>query len=100
MNRGEEEPTRTPFPLLPPVPFFRPHHSQLSTPSSHPCHDLRYAIDASKIQNEFGWTPQQDHQSGFRKTVQWYLDNQPWWQAILSGDYRLERLGVSGAVGE
>jgi dTDP-D-glucose 4,6-dehydratase len=38
-------------------------------------------------------TRQQDHSSGFRKTVQWYLDNQPWWQAILDGSYKLERLG-------
>ncbi len=68
--------------------------------TDRPGHDLRYAIDASKIQNELRWSPQQDHQSAFRKTVQWYLDNQPWWEAILSGDYRLERLGVSGAVGE
>lgn len=61
-----------------------------------PGHDLRYAIDASKIQKEIGWQPAQDHESGFRKTVQWYLENQSWWQAILSGNYKLERLGVDG----
>jgi dTDP-glucose 4,6-dehydratase len=60
-----------------------------------PGHDLRYAIDASKIRDELGWTPKQDHESGFRKTVQWYLDHEAWWQEILSGEYRLERLGRS-----
>jgi dTDP-glucose 4,6-dehydratase len=61
-----------------------------------PGHDMRYAIDATKIKRELGWTPKQDHESGFRKTVQWYLDNSEWWQTILSGDYQLERLGRSG----
>lgn len=58
-----------------------------------PGHDLRYAIDASKIERELGWTPQESFESGIRKTVQWYLDNQDWWQRVLSGDYRLGRLG-------
>jgi len=72
-----------------------PSHSQLITfVTDRPGHDLRYAIDASKIKNELGWQPKQDHESGFRKTVQWYLDNRSWWQDILSGDYRLERQGL------
>ncbi len=58
-----------------------------------PGHDLRYAIDASKIQRELGWVPQETFESGIRKTVQWYLDNREWWQRVLSGDYRLGRLG-------
>jgi len=62
--------------------------------TDRPGHDLRYAIDASKIRNQLGWQPAQDHQSGFRKTVAWYLDNQPWWQAILDGSYQLERMGT------
>ena len=56
-------------------------------------HDVRYAIDASKIQRELGWTPQETFESGIRKTVQWYLDNQAWWQRGLDGSYKLERLG-------
>ena len=56
-------------------------------------HDVRYAIDASKIQRELGWTPQETFESGIRKTVQWYLDNPSWWQRVLDGSYKLERLG-------
>ena len=56
-------------------------------------HDVRYAIDASKIQRELGWAPQETFESGIRKTVQWYLDNQAWWQRVLDGSYKLERLG-------
>jgi dTDP-glucose 4,6-dehydratase len=62
--------------------------------TDRPGHDLRYAIDASKIKAELGWEPLQDHESGFRKTVAWYLDNEQWWQEILSGDYKLQRLGA------
>jgi dTDP-glucose 4,6-dehydratase len=71
----------------------RPYADQISFVTDRPGHDLRYAIDASKIKNELGWTPKQDHESGFRKTVQWYLDNQTWTQQILDGSYKLERLG-------
>lgn len=58
-----------------------------------PGHDVRYAIDASKIERELGWRPQETFESGLRKTVQWYLHNQEWWQRVLSGQYRPERLG-------
>jgi dTDP-glucose 4,6-dehydratase len=58
-----------------------------------PGHDLRYAIDASKIECELGWRPQETFESGLRKTVQWYLHNQEWWQRVLNGQYRPERLG-------
>jgi dTDP-glucose 4,6-dehydratase len=61
-----------------------------------PGHDARYAIDASKIQRELGWTPQESFESGIRKTVQWYLDNPQWWQRVLSGDYKLDRMGGAG----
>lgn len=58
-----------------------------------PGHDLRYAIDASKIQRELGWQPQETFETGIKKTVQWYLDNTTWWQRVLSGDYKLTRRG-------
>ncbi len=60
-----------------------------------PGHDNRYAIDASKIQKELGWVPEETFESGLRKTVQWYLDNTEWWQRVLSGDYKLDRIGAS-----
>jgi dTDP-glucose 4,6-dehydratase len=63
--------------------------------TDRPGHDMRYAIDARKIRDELGWEPKEDFESGFRKTVQWYLENQEWWETILSGDYQLERLGKS-----
>ena len=58
-----------------------------------PGHDARYAIDASKIERELGWVPEETFETGLRKTVQWYLDNRQWWERVLSGAYRLERLG-------
>ena len=60
-----------------------------------PGHDARYAIDASKIQQELGWVPEETFETGLRKTVQWYLANQSWWQRVLSGDYQLGRIGES-----
>lgn len=56
-------------------------------------HDVRYAIDASKIERDLGWVPEETFETGMRKTVQWYLDNKDWWQRVLDGSYRLERLG-------
>jgi dTDP-glucose 4,6-dehydratase len=58
-----------------------------------PGHDVRYAIDASKIECELGWVPEETFETGMRKTVQWYLDNRQWWERVLSGAYRLERIG-------
>jgi len=66
-----------------------------------PGHDLRYAIDAGKIQRELGWTPEETFETGIRKTVQWYLDNIEWCQRVQDGSYRRERLGTrSGAEGK
>jgi dTDP-glucose 4,6-dehydratase len=59
-----------------------------------PGHDARYAIDASKIERQLGWVPVETFESGLRKTVEWYLDNRKWWERVLSGAYRLERIGV------
>lgn len=58
-----------------------------------PGHDKRYAIDATKIKNKLGFIPQETFESGLRKTVQWYLDNECWWSRVLSGAYTLDRLG-------
>lgn len=58
-----------------------------------PGHDVRYAIDASKIERELGWTPDESFETGIRKTVEWYLDNKNWWQRVLDGSYSLERIG-------
>lgn len=60
-----------------------------------PGHDVRYAIDASKIKNKLNWEPEQDFDSGIEKTVKWYLSNLTWSKNILSGSYKLERLGVN-----
>jgi dTDP-glucose 4,6-dehydratase len=59
-----------------------------------PGHDIRYAIDSSKIKNELGWEPIEDFLSGIRKTVQWYIDNLSWSENIQDGSYKLERIGV------
>lgn len=61
--------------------------------SDRPGHDKRYAIDASKIARDLSWEPEETFDSGLRKTVQWYLENEWWWTRVLSGDYQLSRLG-------
>ena len=80
--------------LSPNTPQGGAHYADLITHvTDRAGHDVRYAIDASKIQRELGWTPQETFESGIRKTVQWYLDNKDWWQRVLDGSYKLERLG-------
>ena len=59
-----------------------------------PGHDLRYAIDASKIERELGWVPQETFETGLRKTVQWYLNNLEWCRRVQDGSYQRERLGA------
>lgn len=59
-----------------------------------PGHDLRYAIDASKIKNDLGWTPTETFETGIRKTVEWYLDNLEWCRRVQDGSYQRERLGI------
>lgn len=63
--------------------------------ADRPGHDRRYAIDAGKIQRELGWLPQETFESGMRKTVSWFINNPVWWQGVLDGSYRGERLGLA-----
>lgn len=72
------------------------YESQITYVKDRPGHDRRYAINASKIKRELGWQPQETFESGIRKTVEWYLNNQLWIENILSGKYRGERLGLGG----
>ncbi|MBU1274005.1 MAG: GDP-mannose 4,6-dehydratase, partial [Proteobacteria bacterium] len=62
--------------------------------NDRPGHDFRYAIDCSKLQNELGWKPKENIDSGLAKTVSWYIQNRIWWQDILEKKYRGERLGL------
>ncbi len=71
-----------------------PRKSLIDFVADRPGHDLRYAIDASKIGTELDWQPRETFESGLRKTVEWYLANRNWWERIRSGVYRGERLGV------
>jgi dTDP-glucose 4,6-dehydratase len=73
------------------------HESLVTFVADRPGHDWRYAIDPSRIEHELGWQPLETFESGLRRTVSWYLQNLPWCERILSGDYRLERLGLTSA---
>ncbi|HIF23764.1 MAG TPA: dTDP-glucose 4,6-dehydratase [Gemmatimonadetes bacterium] len=72
-----------------------PHADLITFVTDRPGHDWRYAIDASKIERELGWTPDETFETGLRKTVEWYLSHRDWWERVLSGAYRMERLGVT-----
>ncbi|EXJ09147.1 dTDP-glucose 4,6-dehydratase [Nitrincola nitratireducens] len=69
------------------------YRDQITTVKDRPGHDMRYAIDASKIHQELGWTPQETFETGIRATVQWYLDNLEWCKHVQDGSYQRERLG-------
>ncbi|MFA7488040.1 MAG: dTDP-glucose 4,6-dehydratase [Lysobacteraceae bacterium] len=71
----------------------QPRASQITFVTDRPGHDRRYAIDSSKLQNELGWRPQVDFDSGLARTVDWYLEHQDWVGRVLDGSYRMERLG-------
>ncbi len=70
------------------------YESLITYVKDRPGHDVRYAIDATKIAQELNWTPEETFKSGIRKTVEWYLNNPQWWQRVLDGSYSLERLGA------
>jgi dTDP-glucose 4,6-dehydratase len=63
--------------------------------TDRPGHDMRYAIDASKIKKELGWVPEETFESGMKKTVQWYLENSDWWKQLRDGSDKGERLGLT-----
>jgi len=74
-----------------------PRESQIRFVTDRPGHDARYAIDATKLEDELGWKAQEDFDSGIAKTVQWYLDNEWWWRP-LQDTYDGERLGLTPAA--
>jgi dTDP-glucose 4,6-dehydratase len=81
---------------LQPDPKGRPRDRLISFVTDRPGHDQRYAIDPAKIEREIGWRPRETFETGLRRTVQWYLDNQTWCTRVMTGAYRSERLGLEG----
>lgn len=79
---------------LRPDPGAPPRRELIRFVKDRPGHDLRYAIDPARIEDELGWKPARSFDEGLRQTVQWYLDNRWWWQRVRSGAYRGERLGL------
>ncbi|MET3652792.1 dTDP-glucose 4,6-dehydratase [Dyella japonica] len=71
-----------------------PRESLITYVVDRPGHDRRYAIDSSKLQGELGWRPSETFETGIAKTVDWYLNHQPWIEHVLDGSYRLERIGA------
>lgn len=79
----------------PPKSELKSYHDLITFVADRPGHDLRYAIDASKIERELGWKPQESFESGIEKTVDWYLNNQEWCQHVQDGSYQRQRLGAT-----
>ncbi len=72
----------------------RSYSEQITFVDDRPGHDFRYAIDASKIEMELGWYPKESFETGIKKTVLWYLENQIWWEKVQKIKYKQERLGI------
>lgn len=83
--------------LVPDSPY-KPHEHLIKFVADRPGHDVRYAIDASKIERELGWVPQETFDSGIKKTITWYLDNMEWCKHVQDGSYQRERLGAGKVV--
>ncbi len=80
------------------APKTKKHRELITFVKDRPGHDKRYAIDASKIKSELNWQPLESFETGLRKTVTWYLENQKWCDRVLSGEYKLERQGLKAAI--
>lgn len=74
------------------------YRDQIEFVKDRPGHDFRYAIDDAKIRRETAWAPKESFESGLLKTVRWYMDNEKWWSAILSGAYRAEAGGLRTSI--
>ncbi len=83
-----------------PDPAEPPRRELIEFVQDRPGHDLRYAVDPSKIESELGWRPERSLDEGLRETVKWYIDNEWWWSRVLSGEYRGERLGLAARGSE
>ena len=71
------------------------YHEQITYVTDRPGHDVRYAMDISKIRAELGWEPSHTFEAGLKETIHWYLDNESWWKALQQKQiYEQERLGV------
>ncbi|MBC7660206.1 MAG: dTDP-glucose 4,6-dehydratase, partial [Chitinophagaceae bacterium] len=77
---------------------FKPHANLINYVTDRAGHDFRYAIDCSKITNELGWKPKENFESGLRKTVSWFLENEGWWRRILDGSYQNDKNTKGGSV--
>ncbi|MBS0241448.1 MAG: GDP-mannose 4,6-dehydratase, partial [Proteobacteria bacterium] len=76
------------------APANAPHKRLVTYVKDRPGHDMRYAIDASKLETELGWRARETFSTGIARTVRWYLDNEAWWQPLRKGVYSGERLGL------
>lgn len=77
------------------VPTATPRRELITYVTDRPGHDMRYAIDASKIRRELGWAPRETFETGMRKTVEWYLNRRDWWMPLRGDRYDGQRLGLS-----
>ncbi|MCC5903040.1 MAG: dTDP-glucose 4,6-dehydratase [Halomonas sp.] len=77
------------------VPKESSYRELITFVTDRPGHDVRYAIDASKIERELGWKPEETFETGLRKTVKWYLANESWWKRVQDGSYQGQRLGIN-----